>query len=113
MTTIQLNIGLKTNTNKDLETFFTRDLVEFCIKNGFDVSQFEYALRDSNTEQTLIVKFKTMAHENHIRPRIKFLSNALQQDCIAMKVDDVGELVYSDEPKNDWGKFNQEYFIEI
>lgn len=113
MTTIHLNIGLKTNTNKNLETFFVKDLVEFCIKNGFIIINYRSELKYSDTEQTLIVKFKTMAHEKHIRPRIKFLSNALQQDCIAMKVNEVGELVYSDEPKNDWGKFNQEYFIEI
>lgn len=113
MRTIQLNIGLKTNTQKDLETFFVKDLVEFCIKNGFTTVNYRSELKYSDTEQTIVVKFKTMAHEKHIRPRIKFLSNALQQDCIAMKVNEVGELIYSDDPKNDWGEFNQKYFIEI
>lgn len=111
MQKIQLNIGLKTNTNKDLSNHFTDKLVNFVLTEKLFTYDYQSRFEVSNTENTLIVQFYSNADKKHIYPIIEFLADSLLQDCIAIKIFEVGKLVYSNNPKNDWGEFNEKYFI--
>ena len=111
MNTIQLNIGLKTNINTNLNGFFVDELVKFALHHHFTIKDYKSRFAQSETEKTLVVSFKSPANEKYIYPIIEFLADALLQDCIAMKSYYVGKLIYSNNPKNDWGEFNEKYFI--
>ena len=111
MQTVQLNIGLNTNLGTKLSNNFTNDLVKFTLDQKLYINSYKSRLDFSQTEQTLVISFKTLAPAKYIYPIIEFLGDALLQDFIAIKVDDSGKLIYSNNSKNDWGEFNEAYFI--
>jgi hypothetical protein len=96
-----LNIGLKTNSNEDVnKSNLMNDL-----NRVFE--SFSYKVKQSNTEPTLIVTTNEYLSDFQIQK----LCDWHQQDCIAVMRGGKGTLVYGSNPKNDWGKFNQKYFI--
>ena len=96
-----INIGLNTNkegkVNKDR---LLKDISSY-------LTTFKTKIRRSNTERTLIVSTKEFISNFQIQK----LCDDNDQDCIAVMRDDKGALVYGSHPLNDWGEFNEKYFI--
>ena len=107
--TIQLNIGLETNKGDLIKL---NEALEVTYES-LDKTKFDYRVTESTTEPTLVVKYNESGGKSFLplMDQIKTLANKLDQDCIAVKVGKVGQLIYSDNPLNDWGTFNEEYFI--
>ena len=113
MKTIQINIGLKTNAGEDLNYLETLETVITKIQDHYKLDTIESRVTQSTTEPTMVLKFSLDGSTKLIQliRIIRALANQLDQDCIAIKSDNNGLLIYSKNPKNDWGLFNEEYFI--
>lgn len=113
MTNVTLNIGLNTNSGNKLDAFFVGDIVKAILKNSISLKDYQTRTQRSEAENTLIVSFSTTTHDYNIIPYIKVMADAFLQDCIAYKGSDLQTLVYSEYPQNDWGGFNEKYFINF
>lgn len=107
MNTIKLNIGLENNPYEfaDVLTFVN----ELAILNSFRQELGEY---NGEPERTFVASLYSEHAEERILKRIELLTIAFTQDCIAVKINDVGYLVYNPEYKGEKFEFNNEYFIE-
>ena len=109
MNHIILNIGLDTNRGGKLNPFEVNDL----IKKYFKAENYKADIKQSDTELTLIADFKTSKLEIQVKIYIEIFADFFEQDAIAIKLNGNGMLIYSENPLNDWGDFNQDYFIEL
>lgn len=107
MNTIKLNIGLENNPYEfaDVLTFVN----ELATLNSFRQESGEY---NGEPERTFVASLYSKHTEERILKQIELLTIAFTQDCIAVKINDVGYLVYNPEYKGEKFEFNNEYFIE-
>ena len=107
MNTIKLNIGLENNPYEfaDVLTFVN----ELATLHSFRKEVGEY---NGELERTFVSSLFSEYSEERILKQIELLTIAFTQDCIAVKINDVGYLVYNPEYKGEKFEFNNEYFIE-
>lgn len=115
MYTVELNIGLDTNTGGTNTYSNVMRIVEW----WFGYPNVSGRLARSATEDTAVVKVKTDLTVPEFTGVLYMLSRALEQDCIAYyrevqsvltgHTDAYGELIGPNAAS--WGEFNMEYFI--
>lgn len=110
---ITLNIGLKVSAEAPRERMAPAlagkvELGAVSVLNLLEayLGDFEWQLRQSDTEPTLVVRTPQLPQ---LEP-LYILSDLLGQDCIAVKDFNRSFLVGARSAK--WGEFNAEYFIE-
>ena len=98
-----INIGLEKNIGGTIET----DYALHKVKQLVNVDK--YKVRKSNTERTLVISTEEFVSNK----QIERLSDDLYQDAIALKRGDKGTMVHGKNALNDWGEFNDKYFITL
>lgn len=109
MNTVKLNIGLENNPY----TFFGVECtVRIHLEGMINESREEIGEYDGNPERTVVMDVTSPKGIKSILKSIENLTIIFTQDCIAVKINDVGYLVYHPEYKGEKFEFNNEYFIE-
>ena len=110
MNTIKLNIGLENNPKSFTEVSKNTNWM-LCF--GLFESREEVGEYEGKPERTAVIKLTNdVDSESTVIEFVEYLTTIFIQDCIAVKINDVGYLVYNPEYKGEKFEFNNEYFIE-
>lgn len=109
-TTLELNIGLLRNTDKQPNkvTDIDNAIQEFFGKHDFKLVN---AIGDWGSEETYVAKIQL----NHNNPKLvvsllKSLCRTFKQDAIAYMLDEVGGIAFNQSYKGERYEFNINYF---
>ena len=109
MNTIKLNIGLENN-------LYSFEEVHKIIPRYISYLNYTYRQQtgeyNGEPERTFVASFEHGASDKIILDIVEYLTTIFTQDCIAVKINDVGHLVYNPEYTGEKFEFNNEYFIE-
>ena len=108
MNTIKLNIGLENNpySHREISSYLQ-------LTCGIEIlSREEVGEYNGESERTLVSLNHSHDDVEITLETVKLMTELFTQDCIAVKINDVGYLVYNPEYKGEKFEFNNEYFIE-
>ena len=107
--TIELNIGLGNNPMN-----FDQVVRHFGINPEFGIFHFAHKTGEYNGEQedTVYLKGNTTLIYSYLIARIEQLCKLLTQECIAVKLNGQGILVYDTDYQGELKAFNEEYWVQ-
>ena len=108
MNTVKLNIGLENNP-------YTYQKVDAFINWTYGiprVARQQTGEYNGEPERTAVFLTSSIDNVETILKTVETLTELFTQDCIAVKINDVGYLVYNPEYKGEKFEFSNEYFIE-
>ena len=109
MNTIKLNIGLENNKAR----FHSQvELRVWMFFNDLKISRQQTGEYNGKPERTSVFLTSSKKSVETILKTVEILTELFTQDCIAVKINDVGYLVYNPEYTGEKFEFNNEYFIE-
>lgn len=106
MKKVQLNIGMENNPSGFNEVLL--NVIGFGFLFSYREAIGEY---DGNEEKTFVAVIRTRKHESQILEFVIFLTEKFTQECIAVKIDGKGYLVYNPSFEGDRMEFDDKYFI--
>lgn len=109
MNTIKLNIGLENNPYTFFGVAFTTRIE---LEAMIDKSREEVGEYNGEPERTVVLGLTSPYVETSILKKVELLTKKFTQECIAVKINDVGYLVYNPEYTGEKFEFSNEYFIE-
>lgn len=113
---ITLNIGLTDKHGVQLPYhIFYAKAAKLFITEMLSTRDYSYRfIHSPKGESTLVVQFNSAADFYHVSKTVNELANMMRQDCIAVHIESISgmlcDLIYSDYPLKNWGKFNLKYF---
>lgn len=108
MNTIKLNIGLENNPYTYQKVV---ELIDWTYGKS-KISRQQTGEYNGEPERTAVFLTESSYNVNKILRAVEVLTEIFTQECIAVKINDVGYLVYNPEYKGEKFEFNNEYFIE-
>jgi hypothetical protein len=110
MNVFQLNIGLNNNP-------YTFELITQALVAAFEgeivATREHMGEYEGRPEPTLVAKIITQMDEESARVLTTMMCMKFTQECIGMKFNEEGTLVYNPEFKGEQYTFDAEYFIEF
>lgn len=110
MNVFQLNIGL--NNNPYTFETITRALV-YSFEGEIVATREDMGEYIESPEPTLVAKIITALDEESAKILVGAMCMKFTQECIGMKLNEEGTLVYNPEFEGEQYTFNPEYFIEF
>ncbi len=110
MNVFQLNIGL--NNNPYTFELITKGLVH-AFEGEIVATREHMGVYEGNPEPTLVAKIITAMDEESAKILVGAMCMKFTQECIGMKFNEEGTLVYNPEFKGEQYTFDAEYFIEF
>ena len=110
MNVFQLNIGL--NNNPYSFELITKGLVH-AFEGEIVATREHMGEYLGSPEPTLVAKIVTEMNEESARILVGAMTMKFTQECIGMKFNEEGTLVYNPEFKGEQYTFDPEYFIEF
>ena len=100
-----LNVGLNNNplSIERIKQIFNSDF------NCIDFKEVNSTYKN-NIEPTLIIKFNTFKSSDYLIEYVLNLCELFKQECIALKIDNNGLLIYNNSFQGNKIKFNNKYF---
>jgi hypothetical protein len=110
MNVFQLNIGL--NNNPYTFEKITEALV-VAFEGEIVATREHMGVYEGNPEPTLVAKIITQMDEESARVLTTMMAMKFTQECIGMKFNEEGTLVYNPDFKGEQYNFDSDYFIEF
>ena len=107
MKTVKLNIGLENNPFD-----FEQIIEQFSIFNKIISARIEVGEYNGEPERTAVIEVESGIDTNKSLSQTEYLTKLFTQECIAVKIDDVGYLIYNPNFEGEKFEFDQKYFIE-
>ena len=108
MKKVQLNIGLENNPYSFDEV---SGYVKWMLSFGSYEARQEVGEYEGNEERTFVASLGSSDSVEEILQFIEHFTEKFTQDCIAVKIDGKGYLVYNPSFKGDRLEFDDKYFI--
>lgn len=103
MKTVKLNIGLENNP-------YDFDFIQWIFGTS-STSRVQIGEYNGEPERTAVVLTK-VENDFDVLEHVAKMARLFTQECIAVKIDDVGYLVYNPNFEGEKFEFDQKYFIE-
>jgi len=108
MKKVQLNIGLENNPYSFDDV---SEDVKWMLSFGSYEARQEVGEYEGNKERTFVASLDSVDFIKDILQFIEYLTTIYTQDCIAVKIDGKGYLVYNPSFEGDRLEFDDKYFI--